>query len=216
MDIGEDVVVPYLLRHGIRNIDMVISTHSDDDHLKGLIPVISTLETGTFVKPDAIDSGYASVLKSGIIGSSDVAEVSKGDFIKAGRYVNIYVLGPDHRYEEENDCSLVLRLAYRNFSALFTGDIGIDAENGLNGAEIKSDLLKVPHHGSINSFNSDFIGRVDPEGAVICVGRNSFGHPSDTVVGEIAKRGIKLFRTDTDGEITVTSDGYGFKIKTFK
>jgi competence protein ComEC len=215
-DIGEEVLKPYLLKHGIKKIDMMISTHSHYDHLLGLVPVMKNFEVEKFVKPEVLQrKDYEAIIENGLVCKEDIINVKKGDVIKVGNEVLFYVLNPEFESLDENDSSLVIKLVYKDFSALFTADAESFARSDMDDYTLKSDVLKIPHHGSSGSINDEFLKKVDPEAAVICVGKNNFGHPSIEVVDMVEKRGIKLYRTDTDGEITVTTDGRGFDISTW-
>lgn len=214
-DIGKDVLVPYLYSHGVKKLDMVISTHSHADHLQGLVAVLKDFEVDNFVKTDLCSQdSYDSLLREGALDSSKVVNVEENDIITAGKYVKMYVLSPENKTEDENDSSIVIKLVYRDFSALFTGDISSETAHNLCKQDIKSDILKIPHHGSSDSLDNSFLDEVNPEAAVICVGRNNFGHPSQSTLDSISERRIMLYRTDMDGEIIITTRGKGFEIRT--
>ena len=109
-----------------------------------------------------------------------------------------------------NNNSLVAKLIYKDFSMLFTGDIEEVAEKAIlkkyekHLEKLKATVLKVPHHGSKTSSTQEFLNAVNPRVALIGVGKNNtFGHPNSDVLERLKKSGIKLFRTDEDGEINV-------------
>jgi competence protein ComEC len=111
----------------------------------------------------------------------------------------------------------VLKLLYKNISVLFTGDSELPVEERLLGEDvnIRADMLKVGHHGSVTSSSEAFIDMVKPRYAVISVGEhNKFGHPSQFVVDRFQERGIKLYRTDQCGAVMVKSYGNDFRIST--
>ena len=117
-----------------------------------------------------------------------------------------------------NNTSLVLRLQFRNVSFLLPGDIGQEAEYRMmrEGYSLKSDLLKVPHHGSASSSSPDFLERVKPAYAIFTVGERNIGHlPNPEVMKRYRQIGSRIFRTDRDGAITVITDGEKIEIKTF-
>ena len=120
-----------------------------------------------------------------------------------------------------NNNSLVCKLVYKNFSMLFTGDIEKIAEEAIltkylkNLGVLKSDVLKVGHHGSKTSSTTEFINAVNPKNAIIGVGENNkFGHPSDSIIENFKSRNIKIYRTDEMGEIIIKTDGNRKKIET--
>lgn len=214
LDIGRDVLIPFLYKKGVNRIDLMVSSHSHDDHLKGLVPVLNSFNTDFFVKTaSGTQDSYVQIKESGLINNDSLIDVRCGDMIEAGQYVKLYILAPVETIEDDNDSSVVIKLVYNDFIALFTGDISSRVEEEILQEGLKSDILKIPHHGSITSLNNQFLDAVNPYAAIICVGRNSFGHPSGEVVKEIEKRGIKLYRTDINGEVDVISDGSGFEIK---
>jgi len=213
IDIGEDVLLPYLYRNRVNKIHMVISTHSHEDHLKGLIPVMSSFDVGVFALNNFSEL-YKKAFEISGFGEHKVIDVDAGNIIKIGKDVDLYVLSPKEEEYDENDSSIVMKLVYKDFKALFTGDISSKAENKLLKYDIKSDVLKVPHHGSSTSLDENFLDRVDPEIAVICVGRNNFGHPAETTLEKINMRGISLYRTDKHGEIRIITRGKGFRVET--
>jgi competence protein ComEC len=116
-----------------------------------------------------------------------------------------------------NNNSVVLKVTYKEASFLFTGDIAEDAEQQLinSGSNVKTTVIKVPHHGSWSSSSYDFIRAVQPSVAVISVGyRNFYHHPSPYIVARYDRSGVKIYRTDKQGAVTIITDGrYGW-IKT--
>ncbi len=120
-----------------------------------------------------------------------------------------------------NNNSLVCKLNYLDFSVLFTGDIEKLAEEKIiqsNLEILNSTIIKVPHHGSNTSSTEKFIKAVNPKFALIGVGRNNkFGHPNLDVIERLTSLGIKIFRTDLNGEILITvKSNSSFEIKTFQ
>lgn len=121
-----------------------------------------------------------------------------------------------------NNNSLLLKLVYLNFSCVFTGDIEEIAEKTIlekykNSSQIlKADILKIAHHGSKTSTTEEFLEKVKPKIALIGVGKNNnFGHPNEEVIERIKNNKIKIFRTDENGEICISTNGKG-KIKIVK
>lgn len=144
----------------------------------------------------------------------------KVNVVEAGQKINIErnlffdVLWPcsDNMISENaiNNNSLVCKLKYKNFSMLFTGDIEEIAEKAIlakyskNKNILKADVLKVAHHGSKTSSTIDFLKAVNPNYAVIGVGKdNNFGHPSDITIQNLKDMGVKIYRTDEIGEIEI-------------
>ncbi|GAI50050.1 unnamed protein product, partial [marine sediment metagenome] len=120
-------------------------------------------------------------------------------------------------YTINNDQSLVLRLSYNQISFLLPGDIEIDAEKKIleSSGQIKSQVLKSPHHGSPSSSTEAFLHRISPEIVVISVGEgNRYGFPGQEILRRYKKIGAKVFRTDVHGAVEVSSDGRTIFIRT--
>ena len=141
----------------------------------------------------------------------DYKLVEEGDKINIEKDVNIEVLWPNSKkvISENiiNNNSLVFKINYKKFSILFTGDIEEIAEKKIleeNKNTLKSTILKVAHHGSKTSTTSEFLKAVNPQYALIGVGKNNkFGHPSENTLKKMKERNIRVYRTDELGEITI-------------
>ena len=130
---------------------------------------------------------------------------------------SVQVIGPVQTYSDPNNGSLVLRVDYGGTSFLFTGDMEQNAEADLmdSGANVRADVLKVGHHGSPTSSSEAFLEAVAPSIAVISVGENNdYGHPGANVLARLEALGTTIYRTDTQGEIIITSDGQTLTVTT--
>jgi len=220
-DIGERVVSPFLWKKGIKKIDYMILTHAHPDHLNGLISIARNFRVSEYWEafcPQENENYFK--LKDILNEPTLQKKVFKGHLNQIGD-VTIEVLHPP--IEESgltpisNDNSIVLRLTYGKISFLLTGDIGSSVESKIlkSDREIKSLLLKSPHHGSRSSSSTAFLKRLSPHIVVISVGqRNRFGHPNKEVLERYENMGLKIFRTDVHGAIEATSDGQKISIKT--
>ena len=155
---------------------------------------------------------YAEFLRS--LGAADIParHPRTGDVISVGD-VRIEVLGPSHCYRatdsDPNNDSLVLRVLWGGASILFTGDAEEPAQTEMLSQEaawMPATVLKVPHHGGATSLPS-FLQAVHPVVAVISVGPNRYGHPAPELVAELIRDGMRVFRTDRSGDVTVTFRG---------
>ena len=175
-------VVASLAQYGVTSLDYVINTHCDEDHVGGLAGVLarfpaehvwsSTTEYGT--------RAFSNFLKYAGEQGKQVELPSAGDTFQLGG-AEVTVLGPLRDYENNNENSIVLRVDYGDTSFLFTGDMGVTAEDELveSGAKLDATVLKVGHHGSAGSTGYVFLREVMPEYGVISVGAdNSYGHPT--------------------------------------
>ncbi len=215
---GENTVVPFLLDYGTTKIDLVVVTHGHDDHYKGLLSVLENFKVGSLIIPDVdIDEGLLDTVEIANKRKISVEKCEKGDVITLDNRTYIEVLHPkEGSYIDEsniNNNSLVLKLNFKDVSILFTGDIEKEAERLLyeDKANLEADVLKVAHHGSSTSSTEAFLDTVNPDVAVISVGKNNFGHPSKEVLDRMDIRNIYVLRTDISGAIILKT--YGEKIR---
>jgi len=204
-----------------RSIDVVILTHPEKDHLAGLIEVLKrykvdyVLWTGV-VRQTSENDKWRSLLQEQ---EGKVVIIKAGQRIEAGE-VCFNILSPveyleGEGFKDSNNTSIVSRLVFGQSSFLFTGDITSLIEKELVEKKVNliSNVLKVGHHGSKYSTSDNFLEAVDPEIAIISVGKNSYGHPTEEVLQKLKKFDIEILRTDKDGDIELVSDGNNFKIK---
>ena len=209
-------VVSALTRCGVKTLKYVLNTHCDEDHCGGLAGVLARFPAERI---------FSSVKEYGSRAFSDFADYAErqggieiphpGDRLTLGA-AEITVLGPLRDYGNNNDNSVVLRIDYGQTSFLFTGDIGVTPEDELveAGAELSATVLKVGHHGSRHSTGYVFLREVMPQYAVICVGENDYGHPTEDTLSRLRDAEAKLFRTDLHGTVTAVSDGQGISFTT--
>jgi competence protein ComEC len=202
-----------------RTIDLIILSHPEKDHLAGLLEVLKKYQVHyvlwSGVKRDTPE--YQEWINLIQKENADIKIVQAGDKIKIGN-LEIVVLSPmensvGQELKDSNDSSVVAKLIFGQNSFLFTGDISEKVEKNLAQEilEINSNVLKISHHGSKYSTIDEFIRAVSPEVAVIEVGENSYGHPTQEVLDRLAKYGIDILRTDQNGDIKIFSDGKNFK-----
>jgi competence protein ComEC len=211
-DAGEKRMVPYLLRRGARNIDVLVVTHPHLDHYGGVRAIARSIGVRTLLDPGVSwpDPSYDSLLV-GVARSGGAVKV-----VRAGNEVNLdgvklTFLHPDtvlvDAVEDPNDYSAVFRLEFGRFSALFLGDASERVEARLMdryGSGVDVDVLKVGHHGSGTSTSADFLKQVTPSVALIPVGRrNRYRHPDPRVLERLEAAGAEVFRTDVQGSITL-------------
>jgi competence protein ComEC len=221
IDVGEDVVSPYLWSRGIKKIDILALTHAHEDHLGGLPAIFENFRVGEFwVGRDINSAAYRQVLASARAHGVPIRHLKQGDsFSEDG--VAGSVLWPDdlsERSSAKNDDSLVLRLTDGTESFLLAGDIERPSERTILAEEqpVQVKFLKVAHHGSKTSTTDAFLNAAHPAFAAISAGRdNSFGHPSPEVTERLEAAGVRVFRTDRDGAITASTDGKTLRVSTF-
>lgn len=222
--IGEAVVSRFIWSLGRTRVDYVLATHAHADHMGGLTDVVRNLDVRQAVVGHAptSDAEFEQFRKA--IARRNVPI----SILKAGEHLEIDGVGIDVLWPPPaqgapvtsgNDDSIVLRLVYGSISILLAGDIERNAEDSLvaAGANLKADVLKVPHHGSRTSSTEAFVNQVNPRYAVISVGeRSRFGHPHASVVERYKAHGVKLLQTGRDGMVTLESDGLTFDIRTYR
>ena len=221
IDVGEDVVSPYLWSRGLKKIDVVALTHAHEDHLGGLPAIFENFHVGEFwVGRDIHSPAYRRVLEAALAHGVRVRHLKTGDsFSEDGVTGNI--LWPDDLSEgasAKNDDSLVMRLTDGAESLLLAGDIERPSERKILAEDqtVGVNFLKIAHHGSKTSTTDTFLAASHPAFAAISVGRdNIFGHPSPEVTGRLDEAGVRVFRTDRDGAITVSTDGSSLSVSSF-
>ncbi len=207
-----------------REIEMVVATHPDADHITGLIDVIERYNVDHFVLNSlGKDSAVFQEFKSAVVnGSREVYFPEEGDEIKIGSLELVVlwpqaqekVLGASITEKEVNETSIVLQLSYGSFDALLPGDISSEVENLLDlSTSQEIELLKVAHHGSKYSTSAEFLEKISPELAIISVGKNPWGHPTEEVLGRLRSLDTKILRTDQEGEIEIVVNEKGWGIK---
>ncbi len=210
-----------------RTIDLVILTHPEKDHLFGLLEVLkrykikNILWTGV-VRDTAEWEEWSKLIKEE---NANIRIAEAGEQVilkKNSQPIFIDILYPEENLEGEisedsNDTSIVGRLVFAKNSFLFTGDINRGAEEKLlqereKGILLNSNVLKIAHHGSNTSSSEQFLEKVSPLIAVIPVGENSYGHPTEELLARLNNFGIEILRTDKDGDIKFISDGNNIKV----
>lgn len=201
-----DTVLP----GGVRTIDVVVLTHPQLDHYGGLLDVTKRYKVGAFIT-NGISNPEASFGElSRILSEQKISAVTfrAGDRVRYGSGV-LCALAPQETgsVADQNAVVLVFELLSKNTKMLFMSDASAETERAVGEYAGKIDVLKVSHHGSKYSSGEEFIRTVSPKIAVIEVGKNTYGHPAPQTLARFEAIGAKMFRTDTDGLITIKSDG---------
>lgn len=205
-NVGKSTLKPYLLKNGVTKIDMAIATHLHTDHYQGLKELSQTYrikKLGVYEANRVNENHLKKEFKT-----DEILYLAAGDVINIGRNVSVEVLSPDRGNpldeKDENKNSLVLRVNIKGSSVLMTGDIDEKGEMTLIAdTDIKADILKVAHHGSRYSSCEKFIEAAAPETAVIQVGKNTYGHPSEEVIKRLEEHKITVLRNDEQGAVGI-------------
>ena len=209
------LVVDYIKNQGIGTLDFVVATHPHEDHIGGLDTVINTFNIGEIYMPKVSHTTktFEDLLNAIQNKGLKINSAKDGINIMNSNGLCIDIVAPvADSYADLNDYSVVIKITYLNNAFLFMGDAEELSENQIT-ADVKSDVLKVGHHGSNTSTSESFLKKVAPQHAVISVGNgNSYGHPSQAILTLLNSYGINVYRTDEVGTIIATSDGNNITI----
>lgn len=203
-----------------RNIDLLILTHAHQDHYLGLIKLIENYKINNIIYSgyDANFSDYIYLMNMIKQKNINLIKAKYGNEIDFDNNIKLKILHPiDSKEKEEdlNNTSVVVKLTYEKFEAIFTGDLTCKGEDEILKYEknLKSEVLKVGHHGSKTSSCENFLQKVAPEIGIIQVGvDNKFNHPNKEALDRLKKYNVRLFRNDQLGDIFVSSNGNNYCI----
>jgi competence protein ComEC len=214
-------VESYLRSHGITALDLVIATHPHDDHIGGLISILND-----FPIKQILDSGQEHTSQTfetylNLIDQKNIPfkTAQRGQEIDLDPNIKIEILSPPSKLfsDDLNQNSIVLKITYNKISFLMMGDAGIEAENSLlsSGYDLRSTILKVGHHGSTTASSPSFLAKVKPAISIIEVGKaNDYGHPTEKTLSALQSTSTKTYRTDTNGNIIIDTDGESYTVTT--
>lgn len=201
-----DEVVWYLSTHGVGYLDTVVATHPHEDHVGGLVGVLSRFPVGSYLDSGEFSSlsSYEQVRERLTSDQVPCRVVKAGDRIPFADGVAVEVMNPATLTGDPNDDSVVLKVTKGDVRVLLTGDCEKEGQS--------AQLLKVPHHGSAMSFR--YFSLAKPRVAVISVGAvNSYGHPAQGTLDALSYVGSAVYRTDRDGSVVVTTDGSSWTVR---
>lgn len=219
-----DQIVALLHKYKVKEISKIIITHPHADHLGGMNAIFKNFKVDA-IYDDGMPAGtgsYKNYLKQIKEKKIPYHVLKAGDEVDFFDGVKFNVLGPVKVIKDQkgnsdfNNNSIVGRLTYGNFSMMFTGDAEQEEEKTIlgKGGTLKSDVLKVGHHGSRTSTSPAFLKAVSPKNAFISCGQgNDYGHPHKVTIDKLEKAKIQIYRTDRNGTVTLTSDGSSYRIE---
>lgn len=217
---ASSIIYTYLKNLNIDYLDYIIASHADDDHIGGLSAPLAKMNVGNVIAPEteADTRSYNSLKTKTEEQGLTIQHPKPGDSIDLGSS-KIEFYGPITESESDrNNGSIVMKIIYGDTSFLFTGDAEREEEQEIlnAGYDLSATVLKVGHHGSKNSTTYTFLREIMPQYAVISVGDNSYGHPTEDTLSRLRDADVKVYRTDMQGDIIVTSDGKTVTITTKK
>ncbi len=215
--LGEYTLAPALKYYGMADVDYAFISHTDTDHISGILYLLNNKEIMgisikylVFSQEAPMQEGYSELENAAKKAGTEIIFVKAGDVFlsdkieKSGAKIKVLYPGAgiSSNVMDKNECSMVFSVECKGKSILFTGDIGSDTEKQLVLKNILTeyDILKVPHHGSKHSSCEEFLDIVNPETAVISCGENNvYGHPSEETLDRLEMRGTEIIRTDKNG-----------------
>ncbi|GAB6249213.1 hypothetical protein BCSAG_05300 [Bacillus cereus] len=209
--VGNDVLIPFLQKEGIKTIDKLIVTHGDADHIGAAQELLSYIPVKEVVfgrkGKDAVLEKV--VKKRALEKEMKITEVGEGESWSVNE-AEFFVLAPKGKEKSENNASIVIWAKFGGLKWLFTGDLEEEGEKILVEAypDLQVDVLKVAHHGSNTSSIEPFLNVIQPRVAIISVGKqNRYGHPHKEVIERFEKMGSAIWRTDKQGAISYVFKG---------
>ncbi|WP_196604022.1 DNA internalization-related competence protein ComEC/Rec2 [Pectinatus haikarae] len=213
-DVGKNVDVPYLYHYGITRLDGIFLSHAHADHAGGLYGITKQMPVSKIFIGHEKNSEYASVWhispQSDIMNKTVVMNENQTFTLDGVKFIVLYA-PPAANTDDTNETSVIIKVLYKNFNVLFTGDLPAQRETELlkkAGRDINCTVLKVAHHGSKTSSSEEFLAAARPRWAVISVGaENSYGHPDKNVLDRLSNVKASVFRTDQNGAVVFYTDG---------
>ncbi len=214
--LGESIT-SYISSLGYDKIDYLIATHPHADHIGSMAYIVDNMDIGEIYMPKVSTNTktFESLLESISSKGLKIKTASAGVNIIDDEQIVADIVAPVKIDDDElNNCSAVIKIKFKNTSFLFTGDAEKEELEDIT-ADISADVLKVGHHGSRTSTGKKFLAMVNPEIAVISLGKdNDYGHPHKNTIKCLNKINAEIYRTDKDGTIIVTSDGQEISVQT--
>jgi len=215
IDCGKNVagpgIVNFMEDKGVGDLEYLLITHPDSDHLGGCDDVLRAFKTHSVITngQESDTNSYFEVVEE--LDTEQQIIASKGNAWNIGP-AEIRVIQANNGLDDSNQNSIVTKMSYGTTDILFTGDCDRKCEDLLLDNNIQAEILKIAHHGSKFGTEIDFLETVQPQVAVILVGPNSYGHPTDEVLGRLSQEGVAVYRTDYDSDVIIKLNGEGYEV----
>ncbi|ANU24479.1 MBL fold metallo-hydrolase [Planococcus donghaensis] len=211
-------VIDYLKQQEIKNIDIVVGTHPDADHIGQLAQVIGEFDVGeVWMSGNSSSSAtFINALQAIEASGTEYVEPRTGDVFDVGS-LQIEVLHPSEISGATNEESVSLKMTYGEIEFIFTGDAGVREEQEMidSSIDLNAEILHLGHHGSNTSTSLAFLKAVTPEIAIYSAGAdNSYGHPHAEVIAAVENAGAEVYGTDVNGTIVVETNGETYNVNT--
>lgn len=224
-NVGTYRILPFLKAKGIQTLDVMIVSHTDKDHINGLLEILEQTKKKQFrvrclmlPKIENPDRPYYKMEQLAKQSGIKIYYLEKGiKWKKEKLQVVCLHPNPDFSMQDKNECSMILSIQYGEARFLFTGDVEEEGEKEILPYLEYHDVLKVAHHGSKSSSTEEFLEKVNPKvGLISCGLHNSYGHPHKEVIDRMRKRKIKIYNTSINGAISLKSNGKTMRITKIK
>lgn len=221
-----DEIVPYARALGVTNLQYLILSHPDQDHVGGMPAVLEAFDVENWVDPGIPTTNQTYEETIGIVLEQDIPAIMarRGEVLPLGDSVNLSLLWPTSEFimdgaeADSNENSVVVAVVVDEVELLIPGDLEDDGEAAIvdqYAGALESEILVVGHHGSNTSSSPEFLDAVSPDVAIISAGEdNPYGHPHDEVLQRLRFRSVEIYRTDVDGTIEIRTDGNEYTIET--
>lgn len=209
-------ILDYLQSLNIKKINYIVATHPHEDHIGNMAKIIKTYGLYKFYAPkiENTTSTFEKMIDALKDKNLKINVIKKDtNSIDLGKNTDVTVFSPiKDSYDNINNYSPVIKIQYGDTSFLFTGDAEKEVENEIlldSNNNIRSDVIKIGHHGSSTSSSKSFIEKVNPSIAIISVGAdNKFNHPNKSTIDCLTKNNIKIYQTNKENTIILSSDGH--------
>lgn len=211
---ANSIIIKYLKDRGIKNIEALIITHFDNDHSGGAVDIMKNLKVKQVYINSYNDKSTTSKIIYDALEKNQILNKIPLNNSSIYKENDLNIQTYQAKTDKENDNSIITLLSYKNFDMLFMGDAGTKAFD-----QLKSDIptnievLKVGHHGALNTVNKEMLDHIKTETSIISTGINSFGHPYKSTLDTL--RETNIYRTDRHNSIKIKTNGDEYSIYTF-